>query len=270
MRYLGHALLLSIFMLTSCQHNLPSGQGSTSHSKQKQNTRPNKGRYTQEKDGAPSGPLPTFFRWIKPVKEPYSRYGNPDSYKVEGRQYKILRSASGYKERGVASWYGTKFHKQRTSSGDAYNMYAMTAAHKTLPLPSYVRVKNLENGRQAVVRVNDRGPFRHDRIIDLSYAAAVKLGLLPKGTARVEVESIVPSGTKAAQYYLQAGAFNTQQSANGLKAKISKITRSSVFVEKYQRRYVVKVGPFAAKTTTESLKRQLARTGIAGAFAVLQ
>ena len=249
MRYLGHALLLSIFMLTSCQHNLPSGQGSTSHSKQKQNTRPNKGRYTQEKDGAPSGPLPTFFRWIKPVKEPYSRYGNPDSYKVEGRQYKILRSASGYKERGVASWYGTKFHKQRTSSGDAYNMYAMTAAHKTLPLPSYVRVKNLENGRQAVVRVNDRGPFRHDRIIDLSYAAAVKLGLLPKGTARVEVESIVPSGTKA---------------------NISKITRSSVFVEKYQRRYVVKVGPFAAKTTTESLKRQLARNGIAGAFAVLQ
>ncbi len=261
-------LLLVVFLLASCQHNIPQGQGGTNH--QKHNAQKSKSRYSQEQDGAPEGPLPAFFHKVFPVKEPYSRYGNPSSYKVEGRQYNILRSASGYKARGVASWYGTKFHKQRTSSGDAYDMYAMTAAHKTLPLPSYVRVKNLDNGRVAVVRVNDRGPFRHDRIIDLSYAAAVKLGLLPKGTAHVEIESLVPPGTKVAHYYVQAGAFNTRASADVLRNKLAKMSSSPVFIERYQGRYVVKVGPFASKSMTEGLKRQLARNGVKGAFSVLQ
>lgn len=115
------------------------------------------------------------FKEPVPTKEPLSRYGNPSEYSVDGRSYQVMRNSSGYKTRGVASWYGTKFHKQRTSSGEPYNMYVMSAAHKTLPLPTYIKVKNLDNGKEAIVKVNDRGPFHSNRIIDLSYAAALKL-----------------------------------------------------------------------------------------------
>lgn len=225
------------------------------------------------KDGAPKGPPPTFFQKVKPVYEPFSRYGNPDSYAVNGRQYEVLRSASGYKTRGMASWYGTKFHNRRTSSGDEYDMYAMTAAHKTLPLPSYVRVKNLKNGREAVVKVNDRGPFHADRVIDLSYAAATKLGLLPHGTAPVEIEALnvnAPGGAHAAHYYVQAGAFDSQAFANALKNKLSKLTPSPVFIENYQQRYIVRVGPFANKQMTDQLKQRLAMNGVRGSFSLMQ
>lgn len=128
-----------------------------------------------------------------PKTEPRSRYGNPDSYVVFGKRYKTKASATGHFERGVASWYGKKFHGRRTSSGERYDMYAMTAAHKTLPLPTYAKVTNLENGRSTVVRINDRGPFHGDRVIDLSYAAATKLGVVRTGTAFVEVKAIDPS-----------------------------------------------------------------------------
>lgn len=127
-----------------------------------------------------------------PKFEPRSRYGNPDSYVVFGKRYHVRDSASGYKERGMASWYGTKFHGRRTSSGEPYDMFKITAAHKTLPVPAYVRVTNLENGRSLIVRVNDRGPFHPGRIIDLSYTAAVRLGVYAKGSARVEVEALEP------------------------------------------------------------------------------
>lgn len=127
-----------------------------------------------------------------PRVEPKARYGNMASYVVFGKTYYPKKSSRGYVERGIASWYGPKFHGRKTSSGEAYDMHQMTAAHKTLPLPSYVLVKNLENGRNAIVKVNDRGPFVGGRIIDLSYAAAKKLGVDQKGTARVEVVSIDP------------------------------------------------------------------------------
>jgi rare lipoprotein A len=127
-----------------------------------------------------------------PRVEPRSRYGNPPFYDVFGKRYYVLASSSGYVERGVASWYGPGFHKVRTSTGEAYDMYGMTAAHKTLPLPAYVRVTNLQNGRSIVVRVNDRGPFVGNRIIDLSYTAAAKLDMLRDGTAMVEVRVIDP------------------------------------------------------------------------------
>ncbi|RMH16713.1 MAG: septal ring lytic transglycosylase RlpA family protein [Gemmatimonadetes bacterium] len=129
-----------------------------------------------------------------PRIEPLSRYGNPPSYEVFGKTYHTLRDARGFVQEGMASWYGQEFHGRRTSSGEPYDMFAMTAAHRELPLPTYVRVTNLENGRSVVVRVNDRGPF-HDtesRIIDLSYAAAYKLRIIGPGTARVRVEAIVP------------------------------------------------------------------------------
>ncbi len=129
-----------------------------------------------------------------PGDEPRSRYGNPASYEVFGKRYYTLRSSKGYIERGIASWYGDPFHGERTSSGETYDMYRMTAAHKLLPLPTYVLVKNLENGRSATVKVNDRGPFKDNRIIDLSYAAALKLGVVGKGTAMVEIRALDANG----------------------------------------------------------------------------
>ncbi|MDP9010614.1 MAG: septal ring lytic transglycosylase RlpA family protein, partial [Pseudomonadota bacterium] len=127
---------------------------------------------------------------VVPRIEPRSRKGNPPFYDVLGKRYFVLSSSVGYVERGVASWYGPGFHKGGTSTGEPYDMYGMTAAHKTLPLPAYVRVTNLQNGRSVVVRVNDRGPFVGNRIIDLSYTAASKLDMLRNGTAMVEVRTL--------------------------------------------------------------------------------
>ncbi|MFC3716544.1 septal ring lytic transglycosylase RlpA family protein [Luteimonas soli] len=126
------------------------------------------------------------------VAEPRSRYGNRSPYKVLGKSYKVLDSAEGYDETGMASYYGNKFHGRRTSNLEVYDMYAFTAAHKSLPLPSFARVTNLDNGKSVVVRVNDRGPFHDGRIIDLSYAAAVKIGIRDRGTGRVEVVGLTP------------------------------------------------------------------------------
>jgi rare lipoprotein A len=128
-----------------------------------------------------------------PRVEPKSGLGNPESYVVFGKRYHTLSSSEGYEAEGVASWYGPKFDRRPTSSGETYDMYAMTAAHKTLPLPTYVRVTNLDNGRTAVVKVNDRGPFYGHRLIDLSYAAARKLGIVATGTAPVDVRAIDPA-----------------------------------------------------------------------------
>lgn len=153
------------------------------------------------RDGGP--PVPPDIARIPepiPVPEPLARYGNRSPYTVLGKTYRVLNSASGYRERGLASWYGNKFHGRPTSSFEPYDMYKFTAAHKTLPLPSFARVTNLDNGRSVVVRVNDRGPFHDGRIIDLSYAAAVRLGMHVKGVGRVEVETIdVEDGPRLVQ-----------------------------------------------------------------------
>ncbi len=127
-----------------------------------------------------------------PREEFRSRSGNPETYEIDGITYRVMESSDGYREEGFASWYGGYFHGRTTSSGDVYDMYLMTAAHKTLPLPTYVRVTHLENGRSVVLRVNDRGPFVEDRIIDLSFTAATKLGMAAEGTARVEVVALDP------------------------------------------------------------------------------
>jgi peptidoglycan lytic transglycosylase len=127
-----------------------------------------------------------------PKKEPLSPYGNPPEYKVDGVTYHVLHNAKGYAAEGIASWYGPDFQGKRTSSGEPYDMYAMTAAHKTLPIPTYVEVTNLENGKKVIVRVNDRGPFEKGRIIDLSYIAALKLGIVGAGSARVRVRALTP------------------------------------------------------------------------------
>ena len=152
-------------------------------------------------DGPPSGSarLPDLPGDPVPRPEPRSKYGNGPVYEVLGKRYQVMPSSRGYQERGVASWYGKKFHGNLTSNREVYDMYGMTAANKTLPLPTYVRVRNLSNGREIIVRVNDRGPFVHNRIIDLSYSAALKLDMVSTGTSLVEVEAISfdePSGDR--------------------------------------------------------------------------
>jgi len=129
---------------------------------------------------------------VVPQAEPPSRSGNPDTYVVFGKRYRVKETSAGHREVGTASWYGWDFHGRRTSSGPPYNMFELTAAHKSLPLPTYARVTNLDNGRSIVVKINDRGPFVGERIIDLSYAAAARLDMLDHGTARVEVAALAP------------------------------------------------------------------------------
>ncbi|NBX84180.1 MAG: septal ring lytic transglycosylase RlpA family protein [Gammaproteobacteria bacterium] len=229
---------------------------------------------TDLKDSAPLGPIPTFFKAIIPQDEPLSRYGNPSSYRVAGRTYRVMRSSAGYHEKGIASWYASKFHQGRTSSGERYDMYALTAAHKTLPLPTYLKVKNLDNGRQIIVKVNDRGPFHRNRIIDLSYGSAVKLGIFPRGTAHVELTAINVSektSVKAhkSHYYIQAGAFKQRASANAMQSKLRRITHQSVQVNRIRGQFIVRVGPLNSSKKTEQIKKTLSRQGIRGAFSVL-
>ena len=168
----------------------------------------------------------------EPKREPLNRGANRP-YVRFGKFYEPLASLQPFRQRGVASWYGRRFHGQKTSSGETYDMYGMTAAHPTLPIPSYARVTNLANGKSVVVRINDRGPFHSDRIIDLSYTAAYKLGYVSAGSAQVEVESIVPGDTEVAvaaadaqaaqpAMYLQLGAFSTRENAEDLKARITR------------------------------------------------
>ena len=147
--------------------------------------------FTQQPDAPPAEPrIPTTTSDQTPRLEPRSRYGNPASYVEFGKRYHVRSSADGYRERGIASWYGKKFHGRRTSSGEPYDMYAMTAAHKTLPLPTWVEVRNLKNDRRIIVKVNDRGPFVANRIIDLSFEAAQRLDIVQNGTGLVEVRAL--------------------------------------------------------------------------------
>jgi rare lipoprotein A len=234
-----------------------------------------------------------------PKAEPRSNPGN-DPYSVNGVSYTPLGDARGYRERGVASWYGKKFHGRRTSSGEAYDMYAMTAAHKTLPLPSYVRVRNLENGRAVVVRVNDRGPFLHNRLIDLSYAAAAKLGVVGNGTGIVEVEAVTPDdvpvrvagGAPAAEppgqaavepvpprLFLQVGAFAQWENANSLRTRLEAASVQPVMIQTAvgtlggvdgKAVYRVRVGPLASVADSDRLTESIAQLGLGRAIVVVE
>lgn len=167
---------------------------------------PNAGRYQQEQDSIPTR-LPTLLEMTDPAPkaEPLSRGGN-NPYNIFGVNYLPRAHITQHEEIGIASWYGNKFHGHYTSNGEVYNMFAMTAAHKTLPLPSYVKVTNLDNNQSAIVRVNDRGPFHQDRVIDLSYSAAYKIGMLQRGTARVKVELLKSPAMLAQQTPAAAGS----------------------------------------------------------------
>ena len=218
-----------------------------------------------------------------PRDEPRSRYGNGPYYKVNGSTYEVMGTNYGYSERGVASWYGKKFHGQLTSNQERYNMYSMTAAHKSLPLPSYVRVRNLKNGKSVVVRVNDRGPFVDNRLIDLSYAAAVKLDMITAGTSLVEVtainfdESPAPQpaepvvvdeqAAEAVEYiFVQVGAFGEPENARRRFSLLRDVGIDRAFV--YEDRntspalYRVRIGPIADVLQYDSIVEQLQRIGI--------
>lgn len=235
-----------------------------------------------------------------------SRNGNPPFYDVFGVRYFVLSSSVGYRERGVASWYGPGFHKVRTSTGETYDMYGMTAAHKTLPLPAYVQVTNLQNGRSVVVRVNDRGPFVGNRIIDLSYTAAARLDMLRNGTAMVEVRtvdapSLVPPAAVAANsaaavpataaaatapstpapqtpaatpaLFVQAGAFSDPANADRLVQKLRGGGYGRVFVRDDQiagrRMYRVRIGPIPDVAGFDRVVAALERAGVHDAHLAL-
>ncbi|MFO7581556.1 septal ring lytic transglycosylase RlpA family protein [Guyparkeria sp.] len=189
----------------------------------------------------------------EPRAEPPARQGNPSSYKVLGKRYQVRDSNAGYRERGVASWYGNKFHGRPTSSGEPYDMYKMTAAHKSLRLPAYVRVTNLENGRSVVVRVNDRGPFVGNRVIDLSYAAAHKIGMTEKGTALVDVEVVGPGQQDQAS--ARTVSISDADSGNWGRSALPKVRwGENVFVQ---------VGAFRDRENAEAVRARLKGAGIA-------
>ena len=218
-----------------------------------------------------------------PKTEPITKAGNKSPYTVFGKTYHLLPSADKYQQIGIASWYGTKFHGNFTSNGEIYDMYAMTGAHKALPIPSYVRVTNLENNRSIVIRINDRGPFHSDRIIDVSYVAALKLGFADKGTTQVEVQSltaepnlelvefdlrdqnlsenqrqvpgraILPLGG----VFLQVGAFLERTGAELLRKKIQPLTSLSIEVLQHKTLFKVKIGPIRNSNRLQMLQKRI-------------
>ena len=234
--------------------------------------------------GCASGPSPdrAATRDAVPRDEPYSSRGNPDSYTVLGKRYTVLASNAGFRERGLASWYGRKFHGRLTSSGEPYDMYKMTAAHKSLRLPTYVRVTNLDNGKSVVVRVNDRGPFVAGRIIDLSFAAAHKIGMTGQGTAPVEIEVVGPDDTRTAtrdssapgnrsgrpvpnvrwgeNVFVQVGAFRDADNAEQIGARLRRAGLSTVSQSSggWTR---VRVGPVASADEFDAVRDRLRQLG---------
>jgi rare lipoprotein A len=245
----------------------------------------------EPKDGPPLHPVDvSAVPDAVPRVEPLSRYGNPPSYEVFNRRYYVRQDSAGYVERGIASWYGTKFHGRRTSSGEPYDMYAMTAAHKTLPLPTYAEVTNLDNGRSVIVKINDRGPFVGDRLIDLSYAAASRLGIKEAGTGRVEVRAIdpvawqngsgVPAGpgqrggsTISSGYYVQIGAFSQAENASRLRTRLDGIVpHRGIHVVRSQSAdspiYRVRIGPLGDRAEADRMNRELLALGVEGAHIV--
>jgi rare lipoprotein A len=249
-------------------------------------------RVLEERDGPGDGRDVSQVPDAVPRVEPLSRGGNPSSYVVFGKRYYPMRDSSGYVEKGVASWYGSKFHGRKTSNGETYDMYRMTAAHKRLPLPTFVEVRNLENGRSVVVRVNDRGPFVENRIIDLSYAAASRIGMLGKGTALVEIRAIDPRAPKqpprvaatrpspaptpagqAPRIFLQAGAFGDDGNAERLRSRLSTELSRSVRIVTTDSNgtliHRVQVGPLASVEIADGVTDTLHKLGVAEPLVVI-
>jgi rare lipoprotein A len=217
---------------------------------------------------------------VVPKVEPKSRYGNPPFYIVAGKRYNVLPSSAGFIERGIASWYGPDFHGKRASSGETYDMYAMTAAHPSLPLPTYVQVTNLKNGRKAIVKVNDRGPFHDGRVIDLSYTAAWKLGILQRGTGLVEVRALDPNhpqtlpsapAKKPVQVavpglFVQVGAFSNVRNAQRMRAQLLLSQLGKIHIQPgadaRSPLYRVRIGPLSSVGAADLTAHRLEAMGL--------
>lgn len=234
------------------------------------------------KDSAPSTPVaPGQIRVVIPKAEPRSASGNPPFYEVRGKRYHVLDDASGYREKGVASWYGKKFHGRRTANGERFDMYAASAAHKTLPLPAYARVTNLENGRSIIVRINDRGPFVANRLIDLSYGAAVELDMIRNGTSFVEVEVVSPRSQRRKKggrrppmvpgtLYVQVGAFADRGNATRLRSMLLNADVKDVVIRKDRVNgrhiYRVRIGPVASVEEFDATVERVGELGVSDAY----
>jgi len=190
--------------------------------------------------------------------EAKSKWGNGPVYTVMGKSYRVMAHAQGFSQEGLASWYGTKFHGRRTSSGEPFDMFQLSAAHRHLPLPSYVEVTNVRNGLSTVVKVNDRGPFHSDRVIDLSYAAAVKLGFYQEGTAPVRIKVLTPIAEPPA-YMLQTGAFRVLANADRLQNQLQALTGVPGVILKTSKDgfYRVQLGPIKAGSELERVRTLL-------------
>jgi rare lipoprotein A len=274
-------------MLAACSGPQPKPSSSP---KPTPSYNPNDGRYQHDKDFGPDEDVDlSHIPDAVPRYEVRTKAGNRNPYTVLGKTYHLIEDERSYKERGYASWYGKKFNGYHTSNGELYDMYAMTAAHKTLPIPSYVKVTNLDNGKSVVVRVNDRGPFHQGRIIDLSYAAAQRIGIQRAGTGRVEVEIALPGDARfapkagAAKHhveaalppgtFLQVAAFSQRNAAQDFANTLGAgVTYPVVIHSATQPKAVhrVRVGPFKDARTLQLAREQLARINIHEAHVVYQ
>ncbi|SMC82117.1 rare lipoprotein A [Desulfocicer vacuolatum DSM 3385] len=232
----------------------------------------------------PASPPDEFkgFDSASPQKVPGKKTGTFKPYKIAGKTYYPLSHAQGFSQKGLASWYGKKFHGRKTANGETYNMYAMTAAHKTLPMNTWVQVTNLDNKKKVVLRINDRGPFVADRIIDLSYTGAKKLGVVGPGTAKVKVVALGKSSGKNNKKYIpvdcwngdftvQVGAFSVLSNARAYKKKLLSRYKNVHITTHTDYRgtfYRVRVGKFSRLKSADAFKLKLSKSGIKGAFTV--
>lgn len=278
----------AILMLAACSSvsQPPAGQSGRVATTQSD-------RYSIQQDRAPSVPLnPALIRDVVPQPVVRTAAGNRSPYTINGRTYRVMASEEGFQQTGLASWYGEKFHGHQTSNGEVFDMYQISAAHTRLPIPSYVRVTNLENQRSIIARVNDRGPFHDDRIIDLSYAAAYRLGFHNQGTALVHVEAIVPgqqsvilASAPAASTttspaavgdgrYLQAGAFSDLGAAQRLSDRLRAMTSRPVFIRSIeaaatrQSLHRVRVGPIADNREIQDITDMMRAAGLEDPYVV--
>lgn len=280
----------SLVLLAACSSSPPAPVAGSAPA-------PQSGGYSRAHDGPPE-----HFMDVSSIPDavptPHTGRYKATPYEVLGKRYTPIQNGFDYRAEGPASWYGSKFHGYHTANGEEYDLYGMTAAHKTLPLPTYVQVTNLENNRKVIVRVNDRGPFYSDRIIDLSYAAAAKLGFADKGTARVRVEGIDPVAwqqknnpgylvkTQPAQpqvrqpmvessgggYFLQLGAFSSAQAAEQLRVRLQTLVNANAFVSPVQANgqilHRVRVGPLSSRDEAQRVSETLRTANVGSATLV--
>jgi len=245
----------------------------------------NTGRYQQKNDSTPTRiPTKSELADITPRAEPHSRGGNKSQYQVRGKTYSVLKSAENFSQTGIASWYGSKFHGHLTSNGEIYNMYAMSAAHKNLPLPTYLKVTNNANSKSVIVRVNDRGPFHQERIIDLSYSAAYKLGITKTGTANVTISSITDfsspdkkqvvklppktSENSDQRKYIQVFATKNVLLANKTALALKNLYQINTITPKNNDIFRVQMGPINDNEQLNTILASLKKSGYPKAFSL--